>query len=139
MFSFTIGDDQYARYQRPKVSLHLDGREQNTRTIIDNLDKIADACGRDPSMVMAALKCALHTSLRGATGLKGVWTRGAVESALDNFVKYWVLCDACDSPETHLKRQRPEGIRLKCCDCGHRSVRDSSTPCYRSVKQCVLA
>jgi len=90
------------------------------RTFIVNFKQLCDTMNREPRVVLRYLLREL-----GASGdaedqiavILGVFSPKMVRNLIGRFVKQYVYCPVCGSPDTILKREK-KVMYLKCMACG---------------------
>lgn len=91
------------------------------RTFIMNFKHICDILNRDPRLVLRYLLKELGASgnVEGdAAVVYGVATPKMIKDLLDLFMKNYVICPVCGSPDTILSREERKVMQLKCMACG---------------------
>lgn len=91
------------------------------RTFIMNFKRICDILNRDPRLVLRYLLKELGASgnVEGdAAVVYGVATPKMIKDLLDFFMKNYVICPVCGSPDTILGREERKVMQLKCMACG---------------------
>jgi translation initiation factor 2 subunit 2 len=91
------------------------------RTFITNFKRICDTLNRDPRLVLRFLLKELGASgnIEGdAAVIYGVAARKIVKDLIDVFVKNYVNCPVCGSPDTILIREERKFMQLRCTACG---------------------
>ncbi len=104
------------RFEIPKVSLLREG----SRTIIKNFSQIAKTVNRSEEHLYKYLVKALGTAgflEAGRLTLQGKFTEEEVQKEVDSYVKDYVLCKECNSPDTILVREE-RILFMKCMACG---------------------
>ena len=104
------------RFTVPKPEIMISGR----RTFITNFNQICDVLNRDPKLVLRYLLKEL-----GAPGevrenyavIQGEMKPRIIIALMDRFVKDYVICPVCGSPDTMLKKER-KAMFIKCMACG---------------------
>ena len=104
------------RFTVPKPEIMISGR----RTFITNFNQICDVLNRDPKLVLRYLLKEL-----GAPGevrenyavIQGEMKPRIIIALMDRFVKDYVICPVCGSPDTILKKER-KAMFIKCMACG---------------------
>ena len=107
------------RFVVPKPEVMISGK----RTFILNFNQICDILNREPSIVLRYILKEL-----GAPGslqenmavIQGEFSRKIVDTILDRFVKVYVICPACGSPDTKLVKEK-KFMFLICGACGAKS------------------
>lgn len=91
------------------------------RTFIMNFKRICDTLNRDPRLVLRFFLKELGASgnVEGDVAvIYGITTPKMVSSLLSVFMKEYVYCPVCGSPDTILKREERKMMQLKCLACG---------------------
>ncbi len=106
------------RFQIEKVSGHLEGN----KTIISNLKKIADRCGRPPEHLLKYLQRELASPAKfdGERTIFGTKIASEfINKKVKQYISEFVLCPACGKPDTKLLLA--EDVQyLKCDVCGNK-------------------
>ncbi len=107
------------RFEIPKVK----GSIQGNRTIITNLQQIANDLRRDINHVFKFLLRELATTgdiKSGGTIFVGRFNSSFLNEKIEKYVKEFVMCDQCGKPDTELMKER--GLTFKrCAACGAKS------------------
>ncbi len=104
------------RFVVPKPEIMVSGR----RTFIVNFKQICDVLNRDPRLVLRYLLKEL-----GAPGelgdtyavLQGEMKPRIIVALMDRFVRDYVICPVCGSPDTVLTKEK-KAMFIKCMACG---------------------
>ena len=91
------------------------------RTFVTNFKRLCDTLNRDPRLVLRFLLKELGASgnIEGdAAVIYGAAARKIVKELIDVFVKNYVVCPVCGSPDTILTREERKLMQLKCTACG---------------------
>uniref|UniRef100_A0A6C0ELN2 Translation initiation factor IF2/IF5 domain-containing protein n=1 Tax=viral metagenome TaxID=1070528 RepID=A0A6C0ELN2_9ZZZZ len=127
--------DPHYRYIRPVVAIH----SEKDKTVIENLEKIANALHIPSETLMAYFKCKLNTRVKG-TAITGKISASKLESLINEFIEEYILCPSktCRLPELHLRASKKKNeIVLQCKACGHKGrIKDNGkiTKCvYNSL------
>jgi len=104
------------RFVVPKPEIVISGR----RTFITNFKQICDVINRDPRLVLRFLLKEI-----GAPGeikenyavIQGEIKIRVINSLIDRFVRDYVICPICKSPDTILIKER-KAMFIKCMACG---------------------
>lgn len=107
------------RLTLPKPEVVISGK----RTFITNFNQICDILNRKPQTVLRYILKEL-----GAPGvihenmavIQGEFSRKAIEVILDRFFRIYVICPACKTPDTELKKEK-KFMFLICGACGAKS------------------
>ena len=137
--------DAFYRYKMPRLQAKVEGKGNGVKTVIPNMVDIARALGRPPtcklfnyllSVCWLSIKncfsdptkffgCELGAQTQFDHKNDRYIVNGSHEAAklqdmLDIFIRKFVLCEACDNPETVLKVNNKRGILSASCKaCGH--------------------
>lgn len=119
-------NDRFHRYTRPVIAAQRRGGGNGKFTVLTNLADVATALRRPVPAVHKYLSRALSCGgSHDDCSLRGWHTAAAVEAALQDFVRGYVLCPRCGDAGTRIKakgsRDRRPTARLKCGACGFRS------------------
>ncbi len=104
------------RFEIPKVSIHREG----SRTIIKNFSQIAKTINRSEEHIYKYLVKSLGTAgflESGRLTLQGKFNEEEIQKEINSYVKDYVLCKECNSPDTVLVREE-RILFLKCMACG---------------------
>jgi len=104
------------RFSVPKPEIMISGR----RTFITNFNQICDILNRDPRLVLRFLLKEL-----GAPGevresyavIQGEIKPRIITALMERFVKDYVICPVCGSPDTMLVKEK-KAMFIKCMACG---------------------
>lgn len=126
--------DAFYRYKMPKIVSKIEGRGNGIKTVIHNATDVARALNRLPSYLTKYFAFELGTlciiNERDSRYIvNGAHDAEKLQDVLDGFIKKFVLCSACDNPETELCVQQlgdsPAKIIVRACKaCGHRGPVD---------------
>lgn len=111
-------DDPCYRYRMPTLSIV----NQKTKIVIININELAKALERDPSMIVDFLKkkfsvAMTYNSTDNTVEFKGVQTE-LLQEAIYEFIEYYVLCPTCRNPETVLSNKK-NTVYINCNACSH--------------------
>ena len=120
-------DDAGYRYTMPCVNTTCISSGNGVKTRILNASAIAEAIGRTPIVLMRYLGIEVGASCvfdkkEGHGTLKGVHTDKDLQTLVLAFVRDFVLCTQCASPETVLALTKKNNIKVKCVACGQRNT-----------------
>ncbi len=104
------------RFEIPKASVQKEG----SRTIIKNFSSIAKTINRSEEHLYKYLVRALGTAGVVESGrliLQGKFTEKEVQREIEDYVKMFVLCKECGSPDTEFVREE-RILFIKCLACG---------------------
>jgi len=118
----SIQDPSY-RYRMPRIMAKIEGKGNGIKTILVNLNDIADSLDRPPSMILRFMTIELGSTGKGdlesdRATLTGAFTENNLQKLLDKFIDQFVLCPKCHLPETVLAVRADKSIRHKCKACG---------------------
>jgi len=102
----------------------LNIKHQKKKTIIENLDSVANSLHRHPATLLSYWSQTLGCG-KIKQGLCGCHSRETLQESLQGFVQLYVLCDQCDLPETDLYGYR-NSLEKVCSACGANSFMDKS-------------
>ncbi len=106
----------------PEARVFIEGKT----TVMENFSEIADILNRSPDHLMKYLLSELGTAGKlegGRAVFNGKFEKGYVNSLLKNYIKDYVTCSECGSPDTRLiKEERVQILRCDACG-GHRPVK----------------
>jgi len=91
------------------------------RTFIMNFKKICDTINRDPRLVLRYLLKELGSSGNVEDDVAVIYTATTpkmIASLMEVFLKNYVYCPVCGSPDTILKREERRMMSLRCLACG---------------------
>jgi translation initiation factor 2 subunit 2 len=106
------------RFQIPKVKGHLQG----VKTVISNLNQIADILGRPLKHILKYLTRELATTAEQAGSLVIFGSKLAaskINDKIESYAKEFVICRECGKPESKLNKEG-EIYYFKCGACGAR-------------------
>lgn len=107
------------RLEIPPMKIHFEGN----KTIISNLNKIAEIIERDPHLLFKYLVKRLATSgavFEERAIIKGRFREDQLSSVLNEFIAAYVTCPVCKRPDTKLVKGENKVIFLVCSVCGAR-------------------
>jgi translation initiation factor 2 subunit 2 len=115
----TLGKYQ-SRLEVPRIVSNTEGM----KTIISNLDKIAQVLMRDQGHILKYIVKRLATSgfpVGEKTFLKGKFQRDQLDSLIREYMDEYVICPVCRRPDTNLVKEK--GVTyLVCSSCGAREA-----------------
>jgi len=95
---------------------------EGMKTVIDNLDKIAQVLMRDGDHLLKYIVTRLATSGSRAEEkvvLKGKFRTQQLDSLVEEYMREYVICPVCNRPDTSMTKEK--GILyLVCSSCGAR-------------------
>ena len=138
--------DAFYRYKMPRLQAKVEGKGNGVKTVIPNMVDIARALGRPPTCKLSIryLLSVCWLSIKNCFSdptkffgcelgaqtqfdhkndryiVNGSHEAAKLQDMLDIFIRKFVLCEACDNPETVLKVNNKRGILSASCKaCGH--------------------
>lgn len=95
---------------------------EKNKTIIQNLNQIADILNRDPKHILKYMTLRLATSYseigEGRYVLKGRILDKQLDSVISDYIKAFVECPVCKRPDTKLSKEKRGIVQLVCLSCG---------------------
>ncbi|MBO8179197.1 MAG: translation initiation factor IF-2 subunit beta [Archaeoglobus sp.] len=104
------------RFEIPKVSIQREG----ARTILKNFSQIAKTLNRSEDHLYKYIVKSLGTAGfidNGRLILQGKFTESELQKEVDDYVKLYVLCKECNSPDTEFVKEE-RVLMLRCLACG---------------------
>jgi len=104
------------RFEIPKVIVQREG----SKTIIKNFSQLAKAINRSEEHLYKYIVKSMGTAgllESGRVILQGKFNREEVQREIDNYVKTYVLCKECSSPDTEFVREE-RVLMVRCLACG---------------------
>ncbi|KAK6767118.1 hypothetical protein RB195_026487 [Necator americanus] len=121
--------DPFYRYKMPKLLAKVEGKGNGIKTVVANMSDIAKSLERPPMYPTKYFGCELgaqtnYDAKNERYIVNGEHDAAKLQDILDGFIKKFVLCPACENPETALSVRRNQ-IHSKCKACGHAFIIDS--------------
>jgi translation initiation factor 2 subunit 2 len=95
---------------------------EKTKTIIQNLNQIAQILNRDPKHLLKYMTLRLATPYseisEGRYVLKGRILPKQLDAVVSDYIKAYVECPVCKKPDTKLSREKRGLVQLVCLSCG---------------------
>eukprot|EP00051_Salpingoeca_urceolata_P004621 m.66389 g.66389 ORF g.66389 m.66389 type:complete len:435 (+) comp13748_c0_seq2:447-1751(+) len=118
-------DDAFYRYKMPPILAKVEGKGNGIKTVIPNMVEVAKALSRPPEYPTKFFGCELGAqTIMDAKNeryiVNGAFDAPRLQDLLDGFIQKFVLCPACDNPETNLRVTSKKTIEQTCLACGHR-------------------
>lgn len=115
--------DPFYRYKMPRLLAKVEGKGNGIKTVVANMPEIAKALSRPPTYPTKYFGCELGAQTyfdfkNDRYIVNGEHDASKLQELLDGFIKKFVLCPACDNPETVLTVKK-QVIYAKCKACGH--------------------
>jgi translation initiation factor 2 subunit 2 len=104
------------RFEIPRVKVQREGN----RTIIKNFSQISKTLNRSEEHLYKYIVKSMGTAgflESGRVILQGKFTEDEVQQELDRYVRDYVICKECQSPDTEFKKEE-RVLFLKCLACG---------------------
>ena len=118
-----IHDPNY-RYRMPPLVAKKEGGGNGKRTVLVNLQAVAQALDRPSEEILRFLSvemsCSSKTSKDGALELRG-WPESFscdLQQAIFKYIELFVLCPSCRNPETRYSIISGRDLSLDCAACG---------------------
>lgn len=120
--------DPFYRYKMPRLLAKVEGKGNGIKTVIANMTDIAKSLERPPTYPTKYFGCELGAQTQVDTKndrfiVNGDHDANKLQDILDGFIRKFVLCPACENPETTMTVKRNQ-INSKCRACGHAFVID---------------
>lgn len=116
--------DVFYRYKMPRISAKVEGKGNGIKTVIVNMVDVAKAIGRPATYPTKYFGCELGAQTQFDYKNERFIVNGShdgekLQSMLDGFIRKFVLCPACDNPETELLvSTKKQTISQGCRACG---------------------
>ena len=104
------------RFEIPKAVVQREGN----KTIIKNFSQIAKTINRSEEHLYKYIVKSMGTAgllESGRVILQGKFSKDEVQKEIDNYVKSYVLCRECNSPDTEFVREE-RVLMTRCLACG---------------------
>lgn len=117
--------DAFYRYKMPRIQAKVEGKGNGIKTVIVNMVDVAKAIGRPATYPTKYFGCELGAQTQFDFKNERFIVNGShdatkLQDLLDGFIRKYVLCPACDNPETELLVSAKKGtIAQGCKACGH--------------------
>jgi translation initiation factor 2 subunit 2 len=110
-----------ARFEIPRLAHEIVSRRGPT--IIYNFKDICDSLNRNPTTILKFMSKELGTPGNFFTprvSFKGRFDFDTIKRLLDRYIQNYIICPVCNSPDSHLVKERR--IKFLLCDaCGAKS------------------
>ncbi len=106
------------RFEVPRVSVMREG----ARTTIKNFSQIAKTLNRSEDHLYKYIVKSLGTAGfvdNGRLILQGKFSESEIQKEIDDYVRLYVLCKECGSPDTEFIREE-RVLMIRCLACGAR-------------------
>ncbi|MDH7593756.1 MAG: translation initiation factor IF-2 subunit beta [Methanomicrobiales archaeon] len=126
----------HKRLEFPEAKVFVEGKT----TVLENFSEIIDVVNRSPDHLMKYLLSELGTAGKiegGRAIFNGKFEKTYINALVKNYIKDYVICSECGSPDTHLVKDERVLI-LKCDACGgHRPVKKRKVRAEEKVEKYV--
>lgn len=117
--------DPFYRYKMEKIQSKIEGKGNGIKTVIVNLNSVAQSLSRPPAYVIKYFGFELGAQANAKPTderwiINGAHDAAKLQDYLDGFISKFVLCKKCKNPETDVSI-KDEKIILDCKACGQRS------------------
>jgi len=116
----------------PRIQAKVEGKGNGIKTVIVNMVDVAKAIGRPATYPTKYFGCELGAQTQFDFKNERFIVNGShdatkLQDLLDGFIRKYVLCPACDNPETELMVSSKRGtISQGCKACGHHGLLESN-------------
>jgi len=122
MISIVSGvEDAFERYKMPRIEIKVEGKGNGIKTVLPNIVAVADALARPPEYITKFFGFELGSITKVLDNnrhiVNGEHAADTLQRQLDTFIKKFVLCVACNNPETELDVNQGAVTRV-CQACG---------------------
>ncbi|XP_029039195.1 eukaryotic translation initiation factor 5 [Osmia lignaria lignaria] len=124
--------DAFYRYKMPRIQAKVEGKGNGIKTVIVNMVDVAKAIGRPATYPTKYFGCELGAQTQFDFKNERFIVNGShdatkLQDLLDGFIRKYVLCPACDNPETELMVSAKKGtISQGCKACGYHGLLESN-------------
>lgn len=129
--------DPYYRYTMPGVNVKVEGATKMIKSVILNIDELAQAVGRPPEYIVTFFgqECSSMATIDTKAGIEGrAWVsgkhdQGDLQKLVFRFVRECCLCRKCAGPETAVVvegKKKRKIVSLDCKSCGAKTQMDQS-------------
>lgn len=124
--------DAFYRYKMPRIQAKVEGKGNGIKTVIVNMVDVAKAIGRPATYPTKYFGCELGAQTQFDFKNERFIVNGShdatkLQDLLDGFIRKYVLCPACDNPETELMVSSKKGtISQGCKACGYHGLLESN-------------
>jgi translation initiation factor 5 len=120
--------DPFYRYKMEKLQSKIEGKGNGIKTVIVNLNSVAQSLSRPPAYVIKYFGFELGAQANAKPTddrwiINGAHDANKLQDYLDGFISKFVLCKKCKNPETDVII-KDETITLDCKACGQRCTAD---------------
>lgn len=114
MINIGESDDIFYRYKRPVAIIDI----QSGKTIITNLNDIAQAINTKPSHILYFIQLEKSTSVTNKGEIKIILLKSVVEDLIEKYIAKYILCNICKYPELETKKINKK-LYFNCKACGN--------------------
>ncbi|XP_076238745.1 eukaryotic translation initiation factor 5 [Calliopsis andreniformis] len=124
--------DAFYRYKMPRIQAKVEGKGNGIKTVIVNMVDVAKAIGRPATYPTKYFGCELGAQTQFDFKNERFIVNGShdatkLQDLLDGFIRKYVLCPACDNPETELMvSSKKMTISQGCKACGYHGLLESN-------------
>ncbi|XP_017765670.1 PREDICTED: eukaryotic translation initiation factor 5 [Eufriesea mexicana] len=124
--------DAFYRYKMPRIQAKVEGKGNGIKTVIVNMVDVAKAIGRPATYPTKYFGCELGAQTQFDFKNERFIVNGShdatkLQDLLDGFIRKYVLCPACDNPETELMvNSKKATISQGCKACGYHGLLESN-------------
>lgn len=120
--------DPFYRYKMERLQAKIEGKGNGIKTVIVNLNSVAQSLGRPPAYVIKYFGFELGAQANAKPAddrwiINGAHDASKLQGYLDGFITKFVLCKKCKNPETDVSI-KGDDIYLDCKACGQRTEVD---------------
>ncbi|EMC99043.1 hypothetical protein BAUCODRAFT_388948 [Baudoinia panamericana UAMH 10762] len=117
--------DPFYRYKMERLQSKVEGKGNGIKTVVVNLSNVAQQLARPPSYVIKyfGFELGAQTNIDPKDDrwiINGAHDASKLQDYLDGFIKKFVLCRACENPETVVNIKNGN-IILDCKACGQQT------------------
>lgn len=115
--------DPFYRYKMPLLQIKKEGRGNGVKTNVLNAEEVARALARPVSYVIKyfGFELGAQTAIDVKNEkfiINGHHEQSHLQDVLDGFIQKFVLCPACNNPETVLEVTKNDDLQRDCKACG---------------------
>ncbi|KAJ5137768.1 hypothetical protein N7526_004001 [Penicillium atrosanguineum] len=117
--------DPFYRYKMEKIQSKIEGKGNGIKTVIVNLNSVAQSLARPPAYVIKYFGFELGAQANAKPTderwiINGAHDASKLQDYLDGFISKFVLCKKCKNPKTEVSI-KDDKIILDCKACGQRT------------------
>lgn len=112
--------DPFYRYKMPPIQAKVEGRGNGIKTNIPNLNDVARALSRPTLYILKyfGYELGAQTAVKDGFIVNGAHQQLELQDSLDGFINKFVLCSACQNPETQIHISGKSDLKKDCKACG---------------------